>query len=82
MVAGIGREQRDAPLGEAAGDGALAIDDFDTAQDPPAAAVVELLDNDYIRLLHPEPAAPAAGTPTYRLAGDPAALGAVLACLS
>ena len=62
--------------------GALAIDDLDTAPDPPAAAVVELLDNDYIRLLHPEPAAPAAGTPTYRLAGDPAAFGAVLACLS
>jgi epoxyqueuosine reductase len=63
--------------------GELAIDDLETAADPPAAAVVELLDGDYIRLLHPESARTSATlTPTYRIAGDPAALGALLACMS
>jgi ferredoxin len=60
----------------------LMIDELDAAPDPPPAAVVELLGDDYIRILHPEPARSSTGTPTYRLAGDAAAFGALLACLS
>jgi hypothetical protein len=63
-------------------DGMLVIDELETASDRPAAAVIELLGDDYIRLLHPESPPPAADAPTYRLAGDPAAFGALLACLS
>jgi ferredoxin len=62
--------------------GTLTIEDLETAPDPPVAAVVELLGGDYIRLLHPESSSRTTPTPTYRLAGDPAALGALLACLS
>jgi hypothetical protein len=62
-------------------DGVLAIDELETASDRTAAAVIELLGDDYIRLLHPE-SPPAGDAPTYRLAGDPAVLGALLACLS
>ena len=35
-------------------DGILIVDELETAPDPSAVAVVELLGDDYIRLLHPE----------------------------
>ena len=44
-------------------DGLLMVDELETAPDPSAAAVVELLGNAYIRLLHPESPRPAAGFP-------------------
>ena len=44
------------------------------------AACVELLD-DYIRLLHPDLAPTPRREALYRLTGDPAALGGLLACL-
>jgi ferredoxin len=62
--------------------GTLTIDEVDAAPDPPPAAVVELLGDDYIRMLHPESGPPVSDAPTYQLAGDAAALGALLACLS
>jgi epoxyqueuosine reductase QueG len=62
--------------------GTLTIDELDATPDPPPAAVVELQGDDYIRLLHPERRPSSADAPTYRLAGDAAALGALLACLS
>jgi ferredoxin len=52
----------------------------------PAAAVVELMGDQYIRLLHPGAAPPtdkpSGSQPSYVLQGDPAAFGAVLASLS
>jgi len=63
-------------------DGVLVLAELETASDRSAAAVIELLGDDYIRLLHPESSTPKGDAPTYRLAGDPAALGALLACLS
>lgn len=46
-----------------------------------SAATVDLLDG-YIRLLHADPRPASASDPYYSLTGDPAALGALLACLS
>jgi ferredoxin len=62
--------------------GTLDIDDLDAPVEPPAAAVVELLGDAYIRILHPEPAPPPTPAPTHRLDGDATAFGALLGCLS
>jgi alkyl sulfatase BDS1-like metallo-beta-lactamase superfamily hydrolase len=45
-------------------------------------AVVELVGTSYIRILHPDRAPADAEAECFRLTGDPAALGAVLMCLS
>ena len=52
--------------------------------DTPATrdATVALHGDRYIRLLHPESADQTTTSPTYTLAGDPAALGSLLACMS
>jgi ferredoxin len=60
-------------------DGKLTLDS-DTVVEPNAA--VTLSGNEYIQLLHPELGRQRSSEPTYLLDGDPAALGALLACLS
>ena len=49
---------------------------------PAADATVELAEPGYIRLLHPEADPTESGAPSHNVIGDPAALGALLACLS
>jgi ferredoxin len=48
----------------------------------PVDAVVQLIGAGYIRVLHPDHDPAGAGAECFRLIGDPAALGAVLRCLS
>ncbi len=59
--------------------GELAVSDEPTS---PADATVRFTGQDYIRMLHPETDPTDAHDPQFDLAGDPAALGALLACLS
>lgn len=54
----------------------------DQAPATDAHATVELAEPGYIRILHPEMNPTERSTPSHRVVGDPAALGAVLACLS
>ena len=66
-------------------DGSLTVDPVGAHEDaelPTPDATVELVGSGYIRLLHPgfHPEQPT--EPTYRLTGDPAALGALLASMS
>lgn len=50
--------------------------------DDPVDAVVDLTGDDYIRLLHPEREPGASRQPSYHLAGEAGALGALIGCLS
>ena len=58
----------------------LQLDDGSTAAS--VDAEIELLGTGYIRVLHPDHDPADTGAACFRLTGDPAALGAVLACLS
>ncbi len=60
-------------------DGVLQLDEpTDAAPD----VTVRFTADDFIRLLHPDPAPPESGVARYELTGDPAALGALLATLA
>jgi ferredoxin len=50
-------------------------------ENEPVAAVVHVQTNDYIGILHGRPITADGGGPGYTVSGDPAALGALLACL-
>ncbi|CAN5540190.1 hypothetical protein BH10ACT3_BH10ACT3_18530 [soil metagenome] len=61
-------------------DGRLTATVGEEAPNPPSA-VVEVLVEDYIGLLHGRSIVGADDEPGYRIAGDPSAFGALLACL-
>lgn len=61
-------------------DGRLTVGDDEP--DGGAQVLVRLVTDDYIRFLHPATSPAAAHTHRFELAGDPSALGALLACLS
>jgi ferredoxin len=64
-------------------DGQLTLgSSHDISHDSAPDAVVTLSGNEYIQLLHPELGGQRSAAPIYSLEGDPAALGALLACLS
>ncbi len=70
--------------------GTIALEDEATTAGPSADqsgpnqphAAVTLIGEEYIRLLHPDPGLAKTQAPTFLLDGDPAALGALLSCLS
>lgn len=63
-------------------DGVLELDAADAPDAGPPDASVTLMGEEYVQLLHPEVVGRRRHGPTYALEGDPAALGALIACLS